>query len=78
VRISTAATPARQQRIRWLQRLARSPKGRVLLTLLGLAALAAPSEGLDRVVPAIIAATLTAALLDVALTRLRRQTWIVR
>jgi Na+-translocating ferredoxin:NAD+ oxidoreductase RnfD subunit len=58
-----------------LRRFARSPKGRVLVLLLGLAALAGPREGPDRVAPAVALAILSAGLLDLAVMRLRRRAY---
>jgi len=62
---------ARRQRRFW-----RSPKGYLLMLLTTLAIVAGSQEGLSRVGPFVLAAALTAALLDVSLTLLTRRAWI--
>jgi hypothetical protein len=76
-RTTMTPTTARGHVARRLRRFWRSPKGYLLMMLLTLAAVAGPGEGLGRVVPAVLGAVLAAALLDVGLTLLTRQTWIV-
>lgn len=55
-----------------IRRFFRTPKGLMILVLLGLLALAAPGVGLGVAAPALLAAVVTATLLDGVLIRLTR------
>ena len=63
--------------MRRARRTLRSPKGLMLLTLLALAAVALPREGLGLALGPLVGAMTAAALADLGLTRLIRGTWIV-
>jgi Na+-translocating ferredoxin:NAD+ oxidoreductase RnfD subunit len=58
-----------------LPKFFRTPKGLLLIILLLLAAVAAPHEGLRVALPGLIAATLTAGLLDLLLLRWKKNKW---
>jgi len=64
-------------RLRRVGRLVRSPKGVLLLVLLGLAGIAAPSQGVTRVAPWILGAVGGAAAVDILLTWIGRRVVIL-
>jgi Na+-translocating ferredoxin:NAD+ oxidoreductase RnfD subunit len=59
-----------------VRRFFRTPKGLFLAILILVALIAIPFEGGDRVLPGIIAATGTAALLDLGIVLVTREVWI--
>ncbi len=78
--ITTRAAPAmaaatRRPRFGAIKRFARSPKGILFLVLGILTVVAAPAEGVDRVLPDLISAMVVAAIVDLALGRWRRGVW---
>ena len=58
-----------------MRKFFRTPKGLLIIVLAGLAVMAAPNEGVGRVLPGLAAAVLVAALLDVVILRLRHPRW---
>jgi Na+-translocating ferredoxin:NAD+ oxidoreductase RnfD subunit len=56
-------------------RFFRTPKGLLTIVLIGLAALAAPGEGLAQVGPGLVAASVAAMLVDAPIIRLRSGEW---
>jgi Na+-translocating ferredoxin:NAD+ oxidoreductase RnfD subunit len=68
----TACGMSRTQSVR---KFFRTPKGLLTIVLIVLAAMAAPREGFDHVLPELLAAVGTAAVLDVILLRLRHPRW---
>jgi Na+-translocating ferredoxin:NAD+ oxidoreductase RnfD subunit len=72
----TAPTRARPSPARAVVRFFRSPKGYLLLILALLAAMAAPTEGIDRALPSLVGAAAVAALIDLIGVRWTRRAWI--
>ncbi|MCC7010536.1 MAG: RnfABCDGE type electron transport complex subunit D [Acidobacteria bacterium] len=58
-----------------MRKFFRTPKGLLLIVLVGLVAIAAPHEGLAVVVPGLAAAVVLAGLLDAAILRVRDGGW---
>ena len=72
----TTFAAVRPQPFRAVRRFFKSPKGYLLLILALLTLLAAPVEGIARVGPIVTSTVLAASIVDVALMRLTRDTWI--
>ncbi|MBP6774099.1 MAG: RnfABCDGE type electron transport complex subunit D, partial [Gemmatimonadaceae bacterium] len=53
----------------------KTPKGLLTIVLVALAAMAAPREGFDHVLPELLAAVVVAAVMDVVILRLRHPRW---
>ncbi len=68
----SSQAPARR-----LRRFVRSPKGVLLLVLIGLVAVAAPVEGIPRIAPVILGAVCASTSIDVGLTWVARRVLIV-
>jgi enediyne biosynthesis protein E5 len=66
---------ARAGRLAGIVRFFRTPKGLLTIVLVGLAALAAPGEGVSRVWPGLVAASLAAMLVDAPILRFRSGKW---
>lgn len=62
-------------RTQTVRKFFRTPKGLLTIVLIVLAAMAAPREGFDHVLPELLAAVGTAAVLDVIILRLRHPRW---
>jgi Na+-translocating ferredoxin:NAD+ oxidoreductase RnfD subunit len=60
---------------RSLKKFFKTPKGMLTIILVLLAAIAAPGEGLRKVVPNLLAAAMGAGLVDVFILRVRKNTW---
>jgi enediyne biosynthesis protein E5 len=58
-----------------VQRFFRTPKGLLLIVLVALAVLAAPTEGIKLVWPGLLSSLAVASLIDAAILRLKRNTW---
>lgn len=58
-----------------MRKFFRTPKGLLIIVLAGLAVMAAPNEGVGRVLPGLAGAVLVAGLLDVVILRLRHPRW---
>lgn len=72
----TAMSAVAPDALRPARRFLRTPKGLLLPVLLVLAAIAAPAVGVGRVLPPLLSATVTAALVDLIILRLERRAWI--
>lgn len=71
-----AIAMSRTSPVRSIQKFARGPKGSLLIILALFAVIAAPAEGLSRVLSPVALAMLTAAVLDASLAYFIRGSWI--
>jgi Na+-translocating ferredoxin:NAD+ oxidoreductase RnfD subunit len=71
----TVVAPVRERRVPVVRRFVRSPKGTLLIVLALLVGVAASYLGLSHVLPSLVGAILTAALVDVAIVRWTRGIW---
>jgi Na+-translocating ferredoxin:NAD+ oxidoreductase RnfD subunit len=72
----TTAVSAPPQPVRTLRRFFRTPKGSLLPILVLIAAIAAPAEGIGRVLPNILCAVAAAGIVDLTIIWVMRGTWV--
>ncbi len=77
LRSQSRPAPRKQSFDKQVRRYLGTPKGVLLLVFIGLLAVAAPREGLDHALSTIVAAVVPAALLDIAIVRSTKHSWIV-
>ena len=73
--VMTRRAPVARPRAGAVKRFFRTPKGYLLLVLTLLTVVAAPVEGIGRVMPGVVGAMLTAAVVDLSIVRWQRGVW---